>query len=272
MSATHDLDSVAAANATTWAAAVDDTANRSTSQILGRLTNVAGTNAITGRLAMSAGFAGIATGARGSFIPANNNTGAVTLQLQETDGTNVGSAFALRDADGVALDADALVSGRLYTFEYDAVDGFARLAGTASEAAAAAGPSGLLRQVGAVAPSGAASSAFTSLTSVLSASFACNEADSIVQVDADLHYSNGTSSFDADGLVIYLYVDGSNSGIAAMTSMVWSEAMAFNKTVRFRYTPGDESSHTYSIRCTATSAVIIQKNSWMQCVEHGPNP
>lgn len=126
MSATHDLDYTGEANGPAWAAKVDDTVNANTARDLGRLTNVAGTNAISGRLAMSTGFAGISDGARVRFVAAATNTGAVTLQLKDTAGTNVGSAFALRDADGVALAAGAIVSGRLYEFAYSFSEGYAR--------------------------------------------------------------------------------------------------------------------------------------------------
>jgi hypothetical protein len=133
MTQKHNLDSAAAANAVVWADDVDDTVNRLTGLYLGRLTNVAGTNAISGRLPMSSGFTGISTGARFSFLPANNTTSAVTMQLQDTAGSNVGSSFALRTATGSAFTAtNFLVAGTLYWFEYDGVDGYARLESAAS--------------------------------------------------------------------------------------------------------------------------------------------
>lgn len=127
MTQKHNLDSPGAANAVAWADDVDDTVNRLTGLYLGRLTNVASGNAITGRLPMSAGFTGIATGARFSFVCAGDTTSAVTMQLKDTAGTNVGSSFALRQPDGSAFDATTFLnSGVLYTFEYDGVDGYAR--------------------------------------------------------------------------------------------------------------------------------------------------
>lgn len=127
MSATHDLDSAGAATATAWATDVDDTVNRLSGLTLGRLTNVAGTNAITGRLPLSTGFTAISTGATFSFVTAAANTGAVTLQLKDSGGTNVGSSFALRDETGTAFASGALASGQFCVFQYDAVEGYARL-------------------------------------------------------------------------------------------------------------------------------------------------
>jgi hypothetical protein len=127
MTQKHNLDSPGAANAVAWAEDVDDTVNRLTGLYLGRLTNVASGNAINGRLPMSAGFTGIATGARFSFVCAGDTTSAVTMQLKDTAGTNVGSSFALRQPNGSAFDATTFLNGGvLYTFEYDAVDGYAR--------------------------------------------------------------------------------------------------------------------------------------------------
>jgi hypothetical protein len=133
MTAKHNLDSVGAANATVWADDVDDSVNRLSGLTLGRLTNVAGTNAITGRLPMSSGFTAISDGAIFSFIPAANNTGAVTMQLQDTAGSNVGSSFALRDVDGVAFAADDIVAGRLQVFQYSSTDSYARRIADASD-------------------------------------------------------------------------------------------------------------------------------------------
>lgn len=127
MSAKFDLDYSGEANGPAALGSLDDTVNRNTAMLLGRLTNVAGTNSITGRLSMSAGFAGISTNARFSFVPANDNTGAVTMQLQTTAGSNVGSAFALKTVDGDALASGDLVAGRLYEFEYNSGEGYARL-------------------------------------------------------------------------------------------------------------------------------------------------
>lgn len=133
MTAKHNLDSVGAANATAWADDVDDSVNRLSGLMLGRLTNVAGTNAVTGRLPMSAGFTAISDGAIFSFLPAANNSGAMTMQLQDTAGSNVGSSFALRDWDGVAFSADAVIAGRLQVFQYSATDGYARRIADASD-------------------------------------------------------------------------------------------------------------------------------------------
>lgn len=127
MTATTALNSTTAANATTWADDVDDTVNGLSSQVLGRLSNVAGTNSVSGRLALSTGFTAISNGSQFSFVALNTNTGAVTMQLQTSAGANVGSSFALRDAKGTALAAGALVAGQLYRFEYNSTDTYARM-------------------------------------------------------------------------------------------------------------------------------------------------
>lgn len=156
MTATHDLDHAAAGNATQWAGDVDATVNRLSALDLGRLTNVAGVDQISGRLAMSEGFAGVSTGARFSFVAAGDNTGAVTMQLKTSAGANAGSAFGLRDGDGVSFPAGSLLAGRLYTFEYDATEGFARQVFVQPSAAVvAATPVGMVAPfAGVTAPAG----------------------------------------------------------------------------------------------------------------------
>lgn len=81
------------------------------------LTSVSGTNAVTATPAISgSGFAAYETGNSFSLIPANTNTGAVTIDIAGRGAKN------LKDASGADLDAGALVAGALYTISYDGTD------------------------------------------------------------------------------------------------------------------------------------------------------
>lgn len=133
MGETHDLDHAAAANGRLWAEDVDPTVNRLSGLMLGRLTNVAGTNAVSARLPLSTGFTAISDGAIFSFVPAANNSSAMTMQLKTTAGVDVGAAFGLRDWDGVAFAADKVILGRLQVFQYNASEGYARRIADASD-------------------------------------------------------------------------------------------------------------------------------------------
>lgn len=130
---------------------------------------------------------------------------------------------------------------------------------------------GLLRQRGNMIFRDTASSIFTAYTNIISDSFSCNYDDSDVEVEFDLHYSTGGSGSDNDGFIIKLYVDGVDSGITEITSWVVAGTVQ-TKTGRFVYTPGDTDAHTYAIYAGASIGSIAAKNSWMRCVEYGPNP
>lgn len=79
-----------------------------------RLTTVAGTDTITATAEpISLPTTGLATGMKFTFTPANNNTGAVTLNI---DGAGAKSVVA---ANGGALSADDLDNSTRYILEYD---------------------------------------------------------------------------------------------------------------------------------------------------------
>lgn len=81
------------------------------------LTSVAGTNTITATpLVSTTGFAAYETGNKFSLIPANSNTGAVTVNIASR------GAKAIKTAAGNALSGGELVAGTLYTIEYDGTD------------------------------------------------------------------------------------------------------------------------------------------------------
>lgn len=98
-----------------------------------RLASVAGTNTITATAEpFTVPASGYVTGMKFTLEPVNDNTGAVTLNI---DGRGAKSVV---NADGTALAADALLSGTRYLLEYDGTD--LRIIG-ASSAAGAAGAS-----------------------------------------------------------------------------------------------------------------------------------
>lgn len=79
-----------------------------------RLTTVAGTDTITATAEpVTIPTAGYSTGMKFTFVPANNNTGAVTLNI---DGAGAKSVVA---ANGGALSADDLDNSTRYLIEYD---------------------------------------------------------------------------------------------------------------------------------------------------------
>lgn len=126
-----------------------DTVNWLSGQALGRLQSVAGTNAITATLNEDTGFSAWATDAYGVLVPANNNTGAVTLQIQDTASPpdNLGSAIGVRNNEGDALEEDDLVAGKAYPFQYDSADGFIRIMPDVPSQSGGSDTIGLNRQV-----------------------------------------------------------------------------------------------------------------------------
>ena len=79
-----------------------------------RLTSVAGTDTITATAEpISLPTAGYTTGMKFTFVPANNNTGAATLNI-DTKG-----AVSIVNANGGALTADDLDNTTRYLIEYD---------------------------------------------------------------------------------------------------------------------------------------------------------
>lgn len=129
MAIDRSLDYTGYSDGAAWAADVDATVNWLSGQNLGRLQNVAGTNSLTANLNVDNGFSDWSTDAHFVFVAAANNTGAMTLQIQDTDSppNNLGSAIALRNSGGSALAADDIISGRAYFGQYDSTDGYARI-------------------------------------------------------------------------------------------------------------------------------------------------
>lgn len=118
---------------------LNDTVNHLFGQMLGVLTNVAGTNTVTARLPVSTGFTSLSSGAMAFLKPATANTGAVTLQIRNaTDTGDLTTALGVKTAAGAALAAGDLVPGTLYMLSYTTADGYWRvlteLGGEASSA------------------------------------------------------------------------------------------------------------------------------------------
>lgn len=82
-----------------------------------RLASVAGTNTITASAEpFEVPSSGLVSGMKFTLVPVNNNTGAVTLNVDSRGAKDV------LGADGSALSADALVDGTRYLLEYDGTD------------------------------------------------------------------------------------------------------------------------------------------------------
>ena len=106
MTADRDVDDISTApggkSGSVWTAGVRESVLALWALNGGVLLNVAGTNALTGDIAISDGFTAYSDGLRVGFVPANTNTGAMTLNA---GGVGV---KALRDPDGDATVAGAV--------------------------------------------------------------------------------------------------------------------------------------------------------------------
>lgn len=141
MTETRAISYSSATDAVDWAADVDANVNRLSGYHLGRIQNVAGTNAITGNLILETGFSALSNGARGSFVAVADNTGAMTLQIFDTASppASLTSAIQLKRADGTAVAAGEVVTGKLYEVEYDATDVYFRITTHINSSSAATG-------------------------------------------------------------------------------------------------------------------------------------
>ena len=129
MTIRRDLDYLEEDNGEAWAGHHDDTVNHLFGLQLGILQNAAGTNTYTAELSNQTGFNGLTSGCMAVFKAPANNTGASTLRLESSteSPSSLTADLAIRDKAGVALTADALVSGSKYILSYDSDDGYWRV-------------------------------------------------------------------------------------------------------------------------------------------------
>lgn len=236
-----------------WTSGVRDSVLAAWALLGGSLINVAGTNTITGDVAVSDGFTSYEDGLRVGFIPANSNTGAATLNV-----SSVG-AKPLRDPDGDALTAGAVIQGRFTEAVFSADDDHWRLV-TSGGTTNVTVEGGIFLQRSAPSRLISAVAATTSVTSIGSVSFQCQYSTSRVIIEGNAGLAIGAGSEDDDGIVVALYVDGvSVDSFTAHCKPSQLRSVPFY----FSYLPGDISSHTYSVRVSSTIAAAYPKGENM---------
>jgi hypothetical protein len=129
---------------------------------------------------------------------------------------------------------------------------------------------GIVRQVRSPVYIGSPTSSGITLKTLASDSLTCLSANGRVSVLGNVGHSHAGTGSVSTGLQAYLYVDGSDSGIAAVQDWV-AAGEEHNTPVSFMYTPGDTSAHTYSIRAESALSAIYGYSCWIQLSELGPN-
>ncbi len=228
----------------------------------GVLQSVSGTNAIEASLSIDEGFSALADGMEATLIPANTNTGAVTLDIEGT------GAKSVLNKDGDALNAGDLLEGGAVSIKFIAGDDAWRvLSSTGTTNVTLQGGKVLKRS--AIGRLPALAGPTTDETSIGSRSFSCSQNTSRVLIEGAVCRVLGAGSGDADGLTISLYVDGSLEDSFTDYALASSQA---NTPVQFEYEPGNTGSHTYEIRAECTIAATYPAGSnFIVCTELAPN-
>lgn len=228
----------------------------------GLLATVAGTNSLTASVGVSSGFTAYGDGLVLGLIPANTNTGGVTLNV-----AGVG-AKAIVDPDGDALVAGSLVAGTLYTLVFVLADDHFRLVTSTgvSNVTVQGGihlhrslPTRLVSKVNET----------TGTTQIASRSHQAGYTDSRVVVEGSISRKTAAGSDDDDGFTVALFVDGAETQTLTDAEIGGAgQATSF----AFEYEPGDTSAHTYSIRVTSTlGAAYFAGGTFMVLSEFSPN-
>ena len=122
----------------------------------------------------------------------------------------------------------------------------------------------------------ASDTSVASLTAVLTDTFTATQSDSVLEIEGEISWRGGdTGGDDIDGLEIYLYDDGSDSGEEKFTGPIYRNSgddFTHSKKFFFQYSPGDTASHTYTIRCDAipSGTTTALKTSWAVIKEYSP--
>lgn len=228
----------------------------------GVLSSMAGTNTLTGTVAVSTGFSAYTDGLRVGFIAPNTNTGAATLNLNSL------GAKSLLDPDGDALAAGAYAAGRFTSAIFVAADDAFRLE-TSGGTTNVTVEGGTFLQRSSPSRLAAAVGPDTALTSVGAVSFQCGQITSRVFIEGNVSRVTSSGSADVDGCVIALFVDGSQ--VESFTDHCQPSSHA-STAFSFEYSPGDITSHSYEIRVSSTiSATYPKGGNWLVCSEIAPN-
>lgn len=227
----------------------------------GMVGSIAGTNAITGTVLVSNGFTSYSDGQLFVWIPANTNTGACTADW----GPGV---KPLRDNNGDALTAGAVVAGRLTAAVFCADDDHFRLL-TSGGTTNVTVTGGIMLKLSDPSRLAAAVSATTSTTSVASRAFQTTYSDSRVIVEGNVSLVTNSGTASATGITVALYVD--TVEVETFTDSCQS-AQKHSVPFHFSYLPTDTDSHTYEVRVTSSIAATYPKDAnWLVCSEVSPN-
>lgn len=216
----------------------------------GMLTNIAGTNVITGNIAISDGFTTYTDGLRIGFIAANSNTGATTLNV-----SSIGEK-AIRTSDGDVLDAGAIIADRYTEVVFHAdTDQFRLVSSSGTTNVTIQG--GIMLQRSSPTRLAAAVGATTSVTTIASISFQAISSDSRIIAEGNAGLVTQSGSEDVDGIVVALYVDGTSEDSFTAHCL---QNQVINVPYYFSYSPADTAAHTYSIRVSSTISSIYPKD------------
>lgn len=229
----------------------------------GVVTNVAGTNAVTGNLPISDGFTAYSNGLKCSITPVKTNTGAVTLNL------NGLGAKPLRQPNGDPLSAAEFVAGTKYEVEFDAGSDLFRLNLSSGQSnISVQGGIHLFRSL----PTrlGATVAESTTLQNLVSRTVQAQYDTSRIILEGQICRRHASGSDNDAGLVIALFVD--ETQVEVLTDGEGSEATQAS-SFSFEYEPGDTDAHVYSIRATSTiGATYLPSSTWIVLRELSPNP
>jgi len=238
----------------------------------GLLTNVAGTNAVTADVEVTGGFSAYGNGQTYALVPANTNTGAVSLNLRDSGGTLLGGKV-LAGPSGAALGAGELVAGTLYIIQFlQGEDEFRLITSTGVSNVTVTGGIHLHRSLPTRLIAKIAET--TDETQLVSRAHNAAYADSRIVIEGSINrrsaVGSGLGDDDTDdGFTVHLFVDGAEEQTITDAEM---ENAVQTAHFSFEYAPGDTGAHTYAIRSTSTlGAAYFASSTFMVLSEFSPN-
>lgn len=228
----------------------------------GYVTNVSGTNVVTGTVTVSGGFNAYGDGQIFLIKPVNTNTGAMQVNFNSV------GIKPLVGTNGDPLSAGDFVANTLYPVIFLQTDDHFRLiTSTGISNVTVQGGIHLHRSV----PTRLAAKInnTTSETQVASRSYQAAYSDSRIVVEGSISRLTAAGSNSDAGFSIKLFVDG-----VAEETITDAEISGAGQTsgFAFEYEPGDTSAHAYSVRCTSTlGAAYYAGATYMVLSEFSPN-
>lgn len=195
MTSKRNISKTAPVSGATFTADVADTVNALSAYLGGNAVTVAGTNTITCTIDITSGFTGPGDGMLLAIDPANDNTGAVTLNIAST------GAKAVVNADGTALSGGELETGTLYLLFFVSADDHWRIVSAQAQEAAATPTSRILAESDLIVDTGAASADGTDGRSFASTAwnYTAPETTTKITVEGSFLFSIDTTSNTKSG-------------------------------------------------------------------------